>query len=132
MERHPDASVTLGGKSVRVGDELKSLAAAEPKKTSNESSSSPEDAKVHLVPDGQPLWQFRWFAQVNPILGNREGLVVYDQMYGRQYASDFVPPASVDGARLYSDLVGYDVGIDLNTGKLAWRSGRFFDLIEER
>ena len=128
LERHPDASVTLGGKSVRLGDELKSLAAAEPKKTSNEPSSSAEDAKVHLVPDGQPLWQFRWFAQVNPILGNREGLVVYDQMYGRQYASDFVPPASVDGARLYSDLVGYDVGIDLNTGKLAWRSGRFFDL----
>src|SRR5262249_1000025 len=50
VERHPDASVTLGGKSVRVGDELKTLTAAEPKKTSKESSSSSEDAKVHLVP----------------------------------------------------------------------------------
>jgi outer membrane protein assembly factor BamB len=128
MERHPDASVMLGGKSIHVADELKSLAAGEPSKSTTVSSNSPANAKVHLVADAQPLWQFRWFAQVNPILGNREGLVVYDQMYGRQYASDFVPPTSVDGARLYSDLVGYDVGIDLNTGKLSWRSGRFFDL----
>ncbi len=127
MERHADASVTLGGKSMPVAEELKSLAAAEPSKT-NAASNSPAQAKVHLPAEAQPLWQFRWFAQVNPILGNREGLVVYDQMYGRQYASDFVPPTTVDNARLYSDLVGYDIGIDLGTGKLVWRSGRFFDL----
>src|SRR5262249_13761652 len=47
-----------------------------------------------------------------------------------QYASDFVPPVAVDETRVYSDMLGYDVGIDLSTGKLAWRSGRFYDLMK--
>ncbi|HZZ28824.1 MAG TPA: PQQ-binding-like beta-propeller repeat protein [Pirellulales bacterium] len=128
-QRYADASVILGGKSVRAVDHLEKLTSmkTDDSTTPNRSASS---NKIQLPADTKPLWQFRWFAQINPVLGNREGLAVYDQMYGRQYASDFVPPATVDANRVYSDMVGYDVGIDLLTGKLAWRSARFFDLMK--
>ncbi|HTQ40356.1 MAG TPA: PQQ-binding-like beta-propeller repeat protein [Pirellulales bacterium] len=128
-DRYAEASVTLGGKSVLAVEHLEKLGAHH-KGVASTSAAPSQPGKPHLIADSKPLWQFRWFAAVNPELGNREGLVVYDQMYGRQYASDFVPPTIVDAQRIYSDMVGYEVGIDLATGKLAWRSGRFFDLMK--
>jgi outer membrane protein assembly factor BamB len=128
-ERQSEASVTVGGQSVRAIDYLEKLSASGPAQTTAVGAAQ-SAAKVRLSPDAKPLWQFRWFAQINPILGNREGLALYDQMYGRQFASNFVPPVAIDDARVYSDFVGYDIGINLQSGKLAWRSGRFYDLMK--
>jgi len=128
-DRYAEASVTLGGANVKAVEHLQKLAQGGPA-DAPATSDPTASAKVRLPAETKPMWQFRWFAQVNPVLGDREGLALYDQMYGRQYASDFVPPVAVDDTHIYSDMVGYDVGIDLSTGKLAWRSGRFYDLIK--
>jgi outer membrane protein assembly factor BamB len=132
QEKHIDADVTIGGQSVKAVECLKQYSGRNTNSgsTANASSAKKAASKVRLIADSKPLWQFRWFPMINPALGDREGLVIYDQMYGRQFSSSFVPPAVVDGQKIYSDLVGYDVGIDLSTGKLAWRSGRFFDLVK--
>ena len=124
-DRYADASVTLGGVSVKALDHLDKLAVGG--STSAPASSNPSaSSKARLPADAKPIWQFRWFAQANPMLGGREGLAT-NSPYGT-FMSDFVPPVAFDDTRVYSDMVGYDVGIDLANGKLIWRSGRFYDL----
>ncbi|HEY2761180.1 MAG TPA: PQQ-binding-like beta-propeller repeat protein, partial [Pirellulales bacterium] len=133
QDKHADADVVVGGQNLKAVDCLKKYSESKANAgVANRGAGATGAAagKVRLAADAKPLWQFRWFPQVNPALGDREGLVLYDQMYGRQFSSAFVPPVAIDGQRIFSDLVGYDVGIDLATGKLAWRSGRFFDLMK--
>jgi outer membrane protein assembly factor BamB len=124
-DRYADATVTLGGKSSSAREHLAKLAAARPKDIAADQQ---DVVKLQIDPDCKPRWQFRWFAEDRPAGGNRKGVMAYDQMYGRQYLSDYVPPVVADDARVYSNYAGYDVGIDLQTGKLLWRNGRFFDL----
>ena len=133
QDKHTEADVIVGGQNTKAVDCLKKYAESKGGAgvvAGGSSAASGAAGKVRLAADAKPLWQFRWFPQVNPALGDREGLVLFDQMYGRQFSSAFVPPVASDGQHIYSDLVGYDVGIDLSTGKLAWRSGRFYDLMK--
>ena len=59
--------------------------------------------------------------------GNNPPGLRIQQMWGNAMSSDMVPPVVFDQSRLYANFLGYDLGIDLESGKLLWRSGRFFD-----
>lgn len=128
-QRYANAKVRVGGQSVLALEPLEKLDHTAVEHAQRDGASQP--ANVQLDAECKPLWQFRWFALDNPSSGNRTGLMAYDQMYGTRFLSDFVPPATADDARVYSNLAGYDVGIDLETGKLLWRSGRFFDIVQK-
>src|SRR4029079_3049549 len=81
-DRYSEASVTLGGASVKAVEHLQKLGSSGPA-DAPAASDPTASAKVRLSAETKPMWQFRWFAQVNPILGDREGLALFDQMYGR-------------------------------------------------
>jgi outer membrane protein assembly factor BamB len=127
-ERFADATVKLGGKNVRAVEHVASLAADRARPQAADVASEASTQQMQLATEGKPLWQFRWFVPQYTGSGNRAGLMQYDQMYGRQFLSDFVPPVTCDKERVYASFAGYDVAIDLKTGKLQWRSGRFYDL----
>lgn len=130
-EQHATEKLTVGGKEVSVVDHLKALA-GRAEETSGQSSQTTArtDADIPLPKDLSPLWQFRFFPP-NAEGGNTQQGLRIQQMWGNAMYSDIVPPVTVDSSHAYVNLLGYDVGIDLKDGKLAWRSGRFFDLVQK-
>ena len=130
-QQHATEKLTIGGKEVLAVSHLKSLAE---RRESQAVAAAPSGA-THTVPAGdfplpidvEPLWQFRFFPASDPKSGVPTGLQIQNRWGGQQNASDWVPPAAADGSRLYVNFVGYDLGIDIESGKLLWRSGRIFD-----
>jgi outer membrane protein assembly factor BamB len=130
-EQHAGEKLTLGGREVSALDYLRGM--AERSKgdaalaTARPAGGPPAD--IPLSGDPAPLWQFQFFppADVPPGQQSQPGLRM-QQMWGPSSVSDLVPPVVADQSRLYANLLGYDMGIDLENGKLLWRSGRFFDV----
>src|SRR5262249_35026300 len=84
-------------------------------------------ADIPLGGNPAPLWQFQFFP---PVEGKdtQPGLRMQQMWWGQTSVSDMVPPVAADQSRVYANLLGYDLGIGLGSGKLLWRSGRFFDV----
>jgi outer membrane protein assembly factor BamB len=130
--QHATEKVTLGGKDVSAVEYLNSLA----RKASEESAQVVQtpgrlQADLPLKSTTAPLWQFRFFPTVDDGSGNSQPGLRIQQMWGGVMSSDLVPPVVADATHAYVNLLGYDLGIDLKDGKLAWRSGRFFDLVQK-
>ncbi len=128
-QQHSDAKMTLGGKEVVAIDYLRAIADRGKKGTTT--SGSPNRAgpevDVPLESEATLLWQFRFFPINDPKAGTPVGLQLQNRWGGQQNASDWVPPVVVEGSRLFVNFLGYDLGLDIDNGKLLWRSGRFFD-----
>jgi outer membrane protein assembly factor BamB len=127
-EKFANETVKLGGKTVNPTEHLAALGSDHAKSQVVAVKEDSNSRPMTLDPTGKPLWQFRWFVPEKSGPSDRPGLTIYDQMYGRQYKSDFVPPVACDDEQVYANFAGYDVALNLKTGKLLWRSGRFFDL----
>lgn len=127
QEQHATEKMTIGGKEIVALEHLKSVG-----KKERDSASQIVKSANRSIPDfslaknPNPLWQFRFFPPQPD--GNQPIGLRMQQMWGPQTSLDIVPPVTVDDSRAYVNLLGYNVGIDLKEGKLAWRSGRFFDL----
>ncbi|QDT26694.1 outer membrane protein assembly factor BamB family protein [Gimesia panareensis] len=121
--------VTLGGKSVDPVPYLKSLL---PEKLTVSSSTKHNQGANHLtraldLPDSktEPRWQIHFLDKaVEQALQNSQ-----NDYYGRRksYAT-YVPPMAVDQQHAYFNYYGVCFGVDLQTGKLLWRSAKFKDL----
>jgi len=126
-DRYPEEAVRLGGKDVRAAAHLAALARERSDETPTaQDSILPNDPRLPNEKPGEvvlPQWKFRWFGDTknNKVLRLRNP-------YGQEHASDFVPPTAHDGQRLYANLLGYLLCIDLSTGKLIWRTAPFDDL----
>ena len=122
-ERHEGESIELGGQKLAPAAHLTALSAAlRPKETAVAKSGLPDD--LELPKANEPLWQFR----VNSKFADGEQGLMMMNPWGNQVQVDLVLPAAADDERVYADLLGYDLSIDLKTGKLLWRSGRYHDL----
>ncbi|MGE5191451.1 MAG: PQQ-binding-like beta-propeller repeat protein [Deltaproteobacteria bacterium] len=128
-EQHAGEKLTLGGREVSAADYLRGMAERNKGVAAPATAQSPggPPADIPLSGDPQPLWQFQFFPPADGQPGNQPGLRM-QQMWGPTSISDLVPPVVADQSRLYANLLGYDLGIDLENGKLLWRSGRFFDV----
>ena len=130
-EQHAGEKLTLGGREVSAVDYLRGLAEKSKNAAASATAQTPGGlpADIPLSGDPQPLWQFQFLppADNQPGQNNQPGLRM-QQMWGPTGVSDLVPPVVADQSRLYANLLGYDMGIDLENGKLLWRSGRFFDV----
>lgn len=126
-EQHTGEKVTLGGKEVPAVDHLRGLIERNKGAVAAVLPQGPGEppADIPLGGNPEPLWQFKFFPPTEGP-GNQPGLRV-QQMWGNASTSDLVPPVVTDQSRMYANLLGYDLGIDLENGKLLWRSGRFFD-----
>lgn len=127
-ERHAGESVVLGGKQIPAGQRLDELAGehakAAPTPRVEESAAAESDL---ALPQGDSLrWQFRLFnapqAQMLAQAGQNWG-------WGNQFPVREMSPAAVmDGERVYMNVMGYLMAVDLKTGKLVWRSAKLHEL----
>ena len=122
-ERHASETVELGGRRVAAGEQIARLAAMADDK---------QPALVNALPDtglpgaDEPLWQFRYQSKADPLNPNNPFAIV--DVYGRSRVNDFFIPAAADDKRVYINLFGIEMGFDLETGKLLWRSGKLHQL----
>ena len=115
-ERYATDTVKIGGKKILAKDHLAALVTAPAATTMSEG----QPAVVNLSDKTDVLWQL-------PLFLESKGIAMRDR-YGRMAASDFVPPVAIDDARVYANFFGYDLAIEQKTGKLAWCSGKFYEL----
>ncbi|WP_010584958.1 outer membrane protein assembly factor BamB family protein [Schlesneria paludicola] len=143
-QQHATEKVTIGGKEIPAVSHLRSLAerrapqgavaATNPSTTEaaqNRSAQNGIAGDIPLPTDTEPLWQFRFFPVSDSKSGAPVGLQLQNRWGGQQNASDWIPPVAADGSRIYVNFAGYDLGIDLENGKLLWRSGRIFDVVQK-
>lgn len=122
-----DQKFMVGGREATLAHHLEQIAARSP-------AQSPEvQTERDVLPLGETLklaWQFRLVPKVQRTGSGQdgEGLRIRD-MYGRNLVSDVVFTSATDGLRLYVNYLGRELHFDLNSGKLLWRSGKFFELI---
>ncbi len=131
-EQHAGEKITLAGKEISAIDHLRSIAGKEQgaeSQLAKSASGLPPDISLDKEP--VPLWQFRFFPPADTTSETVQQGLVLQQMWGGAVHSDVVPPVVTDKTHAYVNLLGYDVGVDLKDGKLAWRSGRFFDLVQK-
>jgi len=128
-ERHQGETVVLGGKPVHAEDHLEAIW----KEHQAEAKSAPAAERGDLpdlaLPAAlDPAWQFR-------VMGPREAQMLANMGqnwgWGRLPVSEMVPSAVIDGQRVYVNLLGYHLAIDLKTGKLLWRSAKFHDMVQK-
>ncbi|HVW39513.1 MAG TPA: PQQ-binding-like beta-propeller repeat protein, partial [Pirellulales bacterium] len=127
-ERHANESVVLGGKQQPAIKRLDELAAGHAK----DAHGSPDDGAPAsesdlALPKGDALrWQFRLFnaqqAQMLSQAGQNWG-------WGTQFpVREMTPVVVMDNQRVYLNIMGYLMAVDLKTGKLVWRSAKLHEL----
>jgi outer membrane protein assembly factor BamB len=127
-ERHANESVVLGGKQHPATRRLDELAAQHAKDVQGAPADGPSASESDLaLPKGDALrWQFRLFnaqqAQMLSQAGQNWG-------WGTQFpVREMTPAAAMDDQRVYLNIMGYMMAVDLKTGKLVWRSAKLHDL----
>ncbi|MBI3467755.1 MAG: PQQ-binding-like beta-propeller repeat protein [Planctomycetes bacterium] len=124
-ERYAGEVVTLGGREVEAAKHLASLAPPPDGAAPVQATTLPED--IVLGPGPEPLWQFRYFPQTvaTAIARARQDWGPPSPLL------QFVPPSAVDESRVYLNLLGHHLALDLATGKLLWRSEKYHDIAQK-
>jgi outer membrane protein assembly factor BamB/tetratricopeptide (TPR) repeat protein len=124
-ERHAGEKVVLGGKQVVAAEHVAALRAQHRSGAANDSSGPPD---LLLGDQTEPVWQFR-FQSSDPNL--RPRVQRFNPWMGSELQNlEMVMPVEVIGDSLYGNWLGCDFAIDLGTGKLRWRNGRFHDIAQ--
>lgn len=122
-DRHPGAQVTLGGKLVSAERHLAQIGAGQ-KAASPPTADTPD---FKLPDSDEPLWQWRPFGK--PTDANAAQIPRFRNPWGQHTTIDMVIPTISDGRRVYANLLGYEVALDLQSGKLLWRNGKYRELV---
>ena len=82
---------------------------------------------IALPSEDKPLWQMRF---ADPTLSEKFEEALRNMGWGGAEASmgSAVPPTATDGKRIYLNWFGIAFAVDVQTGKLLWRSRKFSDL----
>ena len=127
-ERYAGEKVTVAGAKVLASDEIAALVARHAAAPAGTAGRLPPD--LVLSDDTEPVWQFR-FDSKDPKEWQR--ISVGWNMFGMQQSGElFNAPvsAAVTDTLLYANWMGCDFAIDLASGKLKWRNGRFNDVAQ--
>lgn len=128
-DRHAEDTVVFGGREMPAAQHLDEIAAARAKAVAGSNApAAPTAAESDLAlpNDNAPQWQFRYFSSQQS-----QALAQAGQNWGWQAhmaVREMVPATAVDGQRVYLNMMGYLMAVDLKTGKLLWRTGKFHDL----
>ncbi|HEX3725306.1 MAG TPA: hypothetical protein VHV08_03650, partial [Pirellulales bacterium] len=117
--------VEIGGRRVPAG-ELVARLVADSTTDVPRAASRQTPADIELPSSNEPLWQFRYQSKHDP--GTDANPFQLMDVYGRTRANDFPIAAAVDEKRIYINLFGVEMGFDLASGKLLWRTGRLHQL----
>lgn len=121
-DRYADEQVTIGGQSQTAGELVAKLAGdlASPKA---EKSSEVPRPEVHLTEGTEPAWQMRFAAAVEAGMTPSEL-----QQWESNPLRNAVPNIAIDQGKMFVNYVGFFFAIDIQTGKLLWRSEPFHQL----
>lgn len=122
-DRHQGETVTLGGRSAAPLELLESLIGEGAPGAISQTNPDADDAPLTLDSSTEPDWMV-------PIADSIEaGMTATELDQWRSSAlSDASPASSIDGSRLYLNYLGHILAIDLESGKLLWRSSAFHGL----
>ncbi|QDT42805.1 outer membrane biogenesis protein BamB [Gimesia alba] len=130
-QQFPGKKIRLGGEDV---DPVPYLQALTPRGAETPSAAAPQHHQLaNLLQQPlklpqekvKPQWQLSYLdkTMVQAIENSRRNY------YGRGKSYEtFVPPMAVDEKRAYFNFYGVCFGVDLQTGKLVWRTDKFQDL----
>lgn len=123
--RYKGQKVRIGGKEVEAGPYLRQLLQDRPAADSASASAENElPARIKLPKGDEPIWQFEVIDQET-----QDALNITRQQYGGR-GDVGVPPVANDGKRVYMNWLGVVFALDIETGKMAWRDGKFSDLVK--
>lgn len=129
-QRHAADPVIAGGKQSSAAEFIAGLLA-----TADAAANAPVVLDAKLPPDlalpksNEPAWQFRMLTPTDAAMIANIG-----QNWGWGYSftiSQMVPLAVADTSRVYVNLMGYHLAVDIKTGKLLWRSTRFHEMAQK-
>ncbi len=122
-ERHAGESVVLGGERVVAADHIAMLGQRRGSTIGDQRAPQPD---LRLPIDNEAVWQFRFEASES----KQRPRVRRFNPWGMPEPQnlEMVMPAQVLGDSLYANWLGCDFALDLESGKLRWRNGRFHDV----
>ena len=122
LERYPDEVVTVAGQAARSVEHLKRIIG-----DARTTAVTPPTAASATSPTlGGPVaatWQLRFGASVTA--GMTAAEVV---QWEANSFSQAVPRATIEGKTLFANYLGHIFAVDLETGKLKWRSASFHNV----
>jgi outer membrane protein assembly factor BamB len=127
-DRHAGEKVVLGGKEIPASQRLDELAALESQepRVAAENESLAADSDLALPKANDPRWQFRLFNAQQAAMLSQAG---QNWGWGAQFpVREMVPAAIMDDQRVYLNIMGYLLAVDLKTGKLLWRTAKLHEL----
>jgi len=121
--RYQNETVTLGGRSAPPAELLESLLGAGSPNSEARPDSAIDGGPLELGSSTEPNW-------VVPIAETIEAGMATAELnqWRASPLSNAAPAAAVDGSRLYLNYLGHILAIDLESGKLLWRSASFHNL----
>lgn len=127
-DRYAEEKVTIGGRTASVAEHLShylgSKATAKDGAGNDSSASASESASALDLSRPVPaLWQMRFAESVVAGMTPPERV-----QWDANPLSAAVPAVAVEGSRLYANYLGYVFALNLETGKLIWRSDSFHNL----
>jgi outer membrane protein assembly factor BamB len=124
--RFSDERLTLGGQTAAPAELLRRLLAQETlsgESAPREAADLPADPGLDLSRSVDPAWQMRFAESIEAGMTRLE-LTQWES----NSLSNAVPAVTIDGSKLFVNFLGYILAIDLETGKMHWRTGAFHHL----
>ncbi len=133
-QRYTSDIVELGGQKISAGEQLKKLIAEAPAAAPTKTVLP---ADLPLVAAGrsiEPAWQFRLTRKSQPLVANRRGMrggmMFVGGWNGMNTDFDVAMATAVDDKRLYANFMGCHLALDLESGKLLWRNGKLYEVLQ--
>lgn len=126
-DRYKDDEATIGGTTAAPAELLRRLLEADPPVEAQAESTGPirsaAGPAIDLGRPGEPEWQLRIAESIEA------GMTPVElNQWRSNNLSDARPAVAVEGNRLYANYLGYILALELDTGKLLWRTGAFHQL----
>jgi outer membrane protein assembly factor BamB len=122
-DRYADEVVTLGGRSGTPAEVLAKVLGDAPKPEAKADASASAEEAFGVEGLGEALWQVRFGDSITAGMTPQERT-----QWDANGISGAVPAVAILDGRLLANYLGYDFAVDLATGKLLWRSGKFHNV----
>jgi outer membrane protein assembly factor BamB len=123
-DRYRDEKVTIAGQTGSAGEMLRRLLGErETAAAGSGTAATPGRPGPDLAREVDPAWQLRIADSIEA------GMTPLELNQWQSNALSLaVPPVAVEGSRLYVNYLGHILALDLDDGKMLWRTGSFHNL----
>ena len=123
LERYPDEIVTVGGRAAKTVEQLRRIIGDARTTPITATAASDPNLTPTLGGPVAAAWQLRFGDSVTAGMTAAEVI-----QWEANSLSQAVPRATIEGQTLFANYLGHIFAVDLETGKLKWRSASFHNL----